>query len=146
MKVLLAFLLIWFGFSSAFAQNKTTDTIHRPAAVINEGTTAPPDSTHVYSLVEKMPNFNGDINKFLANNMQYPEDAVQKGIQGTVYLSFIIEKDGSVSTVRVAHGVATSLDKEAIRVISIMPKWTPGQQNGRPVRVQYNYPIHFKLR
>ena len=70
---------------------------------------------------------------------------MEEGIQGRVTVSFIVEKDGRVSNVRLLRSVQPSLDKEAIRVVKSMPKWTPGKQNGKPVRVRFNLPVMFKL-
>jgi TonB family protein len=102
----------------------------------------------VFMVVEEMPEFPGGVEalrKILANNIKYPESAKQKGIAGKVYASFVIEKDGSVSRVKVARGVDPSLDSEAIRVVSSLPKWKPGKQRGQNVAVQYTVPINFSL-
>jgi len=132
MKTLLAFCIMLLGFSNIYSQST------QPAA----------DTSKAYSVVQSKPVFQGDINQYLADNIVYPKDAQANNIQGTVYVSFIIEKDGSVSTVTVLRGVqgGRSLENEAVRVISGMPKWTPGQQNGHAVRVQYMIPIHFRLK
>lgn len=111
-------------------------------------TTQPGNSTSsdkVYTVVQQRPLFPGDINKWLADNIVYPADARKNNIEGTVYVSFIIEKDGSVSAAKVLRGANKSLDDESVRTISMMPKWTPGMQNGHTVRVQYMVPIHFTL-
>jgi TonB family protein len=102
----------------------------------------------VFTVVEVAPQFPGGVDaqqKFMIQNISYPAEAKSKGIQGTVYVNFIIEKDGSVSNAKVLRGVATSLDLEALRVINSMPRWTPGTQRGEPVRVSYNIPIKFSL-
>lgn len=70
---------------------------------------------------------------------------MENGISGKVYIQFVIEKDGSITDVKVARGVDSSLDKEAVRVVKSMPKWTPGKQRGKPVRVAYTLPINFQL-
>lgn len=106
----------------------------------------PGDDNKVLTIVQQQPKFQGDINKWLADNIKYPADAIQKNIEGTVFVSFVIEKDGSVSTVKILRGVNKLLDDEATRVVSIMPKWTPGEQDGKKVRVQYNIPIRFVLK
>ncbi len=98
--------------------------------------------------VSEMPKFpGGSIEEYLRNQINYPAEESQLGIQGIVYASFIIEKDGSVSTVTLKRGVSNGpgLNREAIRVLEAMPKWTPGKQDGHPVRIQYTIPIHFKL-
>jgi periplasmic protein TonB len=104
------------------------------------------DANKVFTIVQQKPAFPGDINKWLGEHINYPEQAKDANISGTVYMSFVVEKDGSVSGVSVLRGVNSYLNDEAKRVISVMPKWTPGQQNGHTVRVQYMVPIHFVLR
>ena len=102
----------------------------------------------VFVAVQKMPEFVGGMDalmNYLSTNIQYPAEAQQKGIHGTVIISFIVEKDGSLSDVQVVRGVDPSLDNEALKVIQKMPKWIPGQQNGRNVRVKYTLPVEFKL-
>ncbi|HTB32889.1 MAG TPA: energy transducer TonB [Bacteroidia bacterium] len=88
-----------------------------------------------------------NVTKYLAKNIIYPEDARKNNIEGTAYVSFIIEKDGAIDSVKLLKGVnkGESLNKEALRVVSTMPKWTPGRQNGHPVRIRYNLPIRFIL-
>jgi periplasmic protein TonB len=104
------------------------------------------DADKVFTIVQQMPKFPGDINKYLADHIEYPEQAKDANIQGTVFISFVVEKDGSVTAIKVLRGVNNYLDNEAKRVINGMPKWSPGEQNGHSVRVQYMVPIHFILR
>ena len=102
----------------------------------------------VFNVVDTMPTFPGGTNeamKFLSKNIQYPEEARMNGIQGRVFVEFIINKDGSVSDTKVSRSVDPSLDKEAIRVIELMPKWKPGEQKGEIVRVKYTMPVIFRL-
>jgi periplasmic protein TonB len=102
----------------------------------------------VFSAVEQAPEFKGGMEafyKYLQQSIRYPAKAVKKGIQGKVLVSFIVEKDGSLSNIRVVRGVAKDIDAEAFRVIKASPNWNPGIQNGRPVRVIYNTPISFTL-
>ncbi len=104
----------------------------------------------VFYVVEEMPGFNGgdantEFRKYVASNMKYPEIAAENGIQGKVFVQFVIEPDGRISNVRVIRGVDPSLDKEAMRVIESSPKWNPGKQRGKPVRVSYTFPITFML-
>ena len=102
----------------------------------------------VFTIVESMPGFVGGEttrNKFLADNIKYPEKALANIIQGTVFVSFIIEKDGSVTHVKVLRGIGGGCDEESVRVVKLMPKWKPGTQNGKPVRVLFNMPIYYKL-
>lgn len=102
----------------------------------------------LFSVVEVMPQYPGGqiaMLKYIMENIKYPKQAMKKGIQGRVVVSFIVEKDGRVSNVRLLRSVESSLDKEAVRVVKSMPKWSPGKQNGKPVRVRFNVPVMFKL-
>jgi protein TonB len=102
----------------------------------------------VFVVVEEMPEFPGGNNalrKFLGESVKYPVVAQENGIQGKVYVNFVVNKDGSVSGAKIARGVDPSLDAEALRVVNSMPKWKPGKQRGVPVRVSYTVPISFVL-
>ena len=100
----------------------------------------------IFQVVEDMPQFpGGSVQKWIAKNVKCPMIAQENNIQGKVFVQFVIEKDGSVSDVKVARSVDPSLDKEAIRVVKAMPKWKPGKQRGKPVRVSYTVPINFQL-
>ncbi|MFA5971494.1 MAG: energy transducer TonB [Lentimicrobiaceae bacterium] len=95
-----------------------------------------------------MPEFpGGDMkrNKFLAENIVYPNAALRKGFQGTVYISFVIDSDGKVADIKLLRGPGGGLNEEALRVVRMMPKWKPGTRKGKPVRVLFNMPIYFKL-
>lgn len=97
---------------------------------------------------EDMPEFPGGnqaMYKYLSENIKYPTMAMESGISGRVYVSFIVEKDGSISDVKVMRGIGGGCDKEAVRVVKNMPKWTPGKQKGKAVRVKFTLPINFKL-
>ena len=101
-----------------------------------------------FDVVEQMPEFPGGANalfEYLAKNIHYPKEAAEKKIQGRVILTFVVEKDGSISRVKVVKSVEASLDQEAIRVVKSMPKWTPGKQNGKNVAVKYTIPMTFRL-
>ena len=104
---------------------------------------------NVFEVVEKMPEFpNGGmpgLMKYLSDNIRYPEAAKVAGIQGRVTVQFVVDKDGSVTNVETLRGVDAELDKEAIRVISSMPKWIPGMQKGKAVKVRYTVPVMFRL-
>ncbi len=107
-----------------------------------------PDKNGVYQICEQMPEFPGGVEAlmdFVAKNVVYPQEAMDKEISGRVYVSFVIEKDGSVNEVKVMKGIGGGCDDEAVRVIKAMPKWKPGKQDGKPVRVSYMMPITFKL-
>lgn len=103
----------------------------------------------IFVIVEQMPTFQGEpadkFREFLAANLRYPVIAAENGIQGKVYVSFVIDTDGSVSRVKVKKGVDPSLDKEAIRVVETSPRWEPGIQKGQTVRVEFTFPIIFVL-
>ncbi|WP_336325119.1 M56 family metallopeptidase [Porphyromonas pogonae] len=107
-----------------------------------------PQDDKVYTVVEQLPSFPGGqaaLMKYLAKNIQYPADAQKKNIQGKVVVTFIVNKDGSLSDINIARGVDTSLDKEALRVIEGMPKWKPGKQKGEIVRCKFALPVVYKL-
>lgn len=106
------------------------------------------ETDQVFTLVQQMPKFNGDMQQYLADSLQYPENEKETGVMGTVYITFIVEKDGSLSGIKVLKGVpgGPGLDAEALRVIKGMPKWIPGKQHGNLVRVRMNVPIRFELR
>ena len=105
-------------------------------------------STKVYDEVDEMPSFPGGLNglmTFLAQNMVYPVTAQENGVQGRVTVSFVVETDGSITDVKVARSVDPFLDREAMRIVKAMPKWTPGKKDGKPVRVKYTVPVVFRL-
>ena len=99
----------------------------------------------VFTVVEEMPTFNGNLNQWLAENMKYPSEAVKNKEQGHVVVQFIISEEGEVMEPKIIRSVSPSLDKEALRVVSSMPKWNPGKANGKPVAVRYMLPVSFKL-
>ena len=106
------------------------------------------DGDEIYQTVEEMPKFPGgeaELFHYISKNIHYPQEAKEKGIQGRVFIGFIVEKDGSISNVRNLRGVDSELDAEAIRVVESMPRWKPGMHRGEPVRVSYQIPIVFKL-
>ncbi len=104
-------------------------------------------SDQVYTVVQKMPTFPGNLNEYLSQHIKYPKKEQKNNVTGTVYVNFVIEKDGSVSNVKILKGVpgGQGLDMEAFRVVSSLPKWAPGMQNGQAVRVSFNIPIRFTL-
>ena len=106
------------------------------------------EENKVFDVVEEQPSFPGGqsaLMQWLHDNIKYPVIAAENGIEGRVIVQFVVSKNGSISDVRVARGVDPSLDKEAVRVVSNMPKWTPGKQNGTTVNVRYTLPVTFKL-
>ena len=102
---------------------------------------------NVYDVVEQMPEFPGGMPamiEFLQTNLKYPSDAKKQNVGGRVLVMFVVEADGTISNVRVAKKVFPSLDAEAVRVVKTMPKWNPGKEKGKPVRVNFSLPIVFK--
>ncbi|OFY22819.1 MAG: hypothetical protein A2W98_09570 [Bacteroidetes bacterium GWF2_33_38] len=124
-------------------------TISKADAVIS----VPTENTNVgnqdpMTQVEKMPEFVGGMEaliQYISKNIKYPKSAAKAGVEGKVFVSFFVNEDGAISGVVVEKGVSPELDKEALRVISKMPKWTPGENQGKPVKVALTLPIQFKL-
>ena len=108
-----------------------------------------PEEEEIFQVVEHMPEFPGGMGalmKYLGKNINYPTIAQENGTQGRVIVQFVVNKDGSIVDPRVVRSVDPYLDKEALRVIKSMPKWKPGQQLGKKVRVKYTVPVTFRLR
>ena len=106
------------------------------------------EETKVFDVVEQMPSFPGGpsaLMQYLSSNIKYPVVAEENGVQGRVVCTFVVERDGSITDVRVVKSVDPSLDKEAMRVVKSMTKWIPGKQNGSAVRVKYTVPVTFRL-
>jgi protein TonB len=106
------------------------------------------EETKVFDVVEQMPSFKGGdaaLMEWLSKNIKYPVIAEENGIQGRVVATFVVERDGSITDVKIVKSVDPSLDKEAVRVLKSMPKWIPGKQNGQAVRVKYTVPVTFRL-
>ena len=102
----------------------------------------------IFKIVEEMPSFPGGeakLMEYVGKNVKYPQIARETGIQGRVFVNFVVEPDGSVSNVTVLRGIGGGCDEEAMRVVKNMPKWKPGKQRGKPVRVQYMLPVNFRL-
>ena len=113
-----------------------------------EATKTRNDSPVNLAMVEQKPEFPGgtsEMYKWLSNNINYPTEAAEDGVQGKVTVSMIIEKDGRITNVHVVRGRHPALDKEAVRAVKSMPRWNPGRNNGQPVRVTYDLPISFKM-
>lgn len=124
---------------------------HPISSNINRDTTScyfQKDTSGILYTAEKMPEFPGGIDslyKFIGNNIIYSNDAIRRNIEGTVIVNFFVEVDGSVKNPHILKGLDSLLDKEAVRVVGILPKWTAGEQDGKRVRVAYSIPIVFKL-
>ncbi|UKK57650.1 M56 family metallopeptidase [Prevotella communis] len=125
---------------------KTKKPVLLDVVVKTEAQTEPDDKP--FDVVEQMPEFPGGqeaLMQFLRQEVKYPKEAEEKGLQGRVVVRYIIEKDGSISEVEIVKSVNEYLDAEAIRVVKAMPKWKPGKQNGEPVRVKFTIPVTFRL-
>ena len=125
---------------------KTKKPVLLDVVVKTEAQTEPDDKP--FDVVEQMPEFPGGqeaLMQFLRQEIKYPKEAEEKGLQGRVVVRYIIEKDGSISEVEIAKSVNEYLDAEAVRVVNAMPKWKPGKQKGEPVRVKFTIPITFRL-
>jgi TonB family protein len=146
-----AFFAVLFLFTAGSVNNlsaQDTQQKMKPAEEQKAVTQEKPIDKEVFTVVETMPAYPGGekaLYKFMRENVKYPEEAKLKNIQGRVFVSFIVETDGSVSNVQVLRGIGGGCDEEGVRVVSSMPKWTPGKQRGKAVRVQYNLPIKFAL-
>ena len=106
------------------------------------------EEAEVFFIVENMPEFPGGelaMRKYLTEHTQYPEIAKENGLSGKVFVQFVINQKGEIENVKIARGVDPALDKEAIRVVQSLPKWKPGSQRGKPVRVSFTVPINFQL-
>ena len=135
-KNFILFFLMFFCVT-AFGQNTTEKS---------QNTIAPDE--RVFDVVEEQPSFpggQGELMQWLSANINYPVTAVQNGVQGRVIVQFVVSKTGEISDIKVTRGVDPSLDKEAVRVVSAMPKWTPGRQGGKAVNVRYTLPVTFRL-
>jgi protein TonB len=123
-------------------------TLITVAPVISTAPEEEEEEQQVFFIVEDMPEFPGGemaLRTYIASAIKYPVIAQENGIQGKVYVTFVVGKDGSVSNASIARGVDPSLDKEALRVVNTLPKWKPGKQRGKPVNVSYTVPINFVL-
>ena len=106
------------------------------------------EETKIFTVVEQMPMFpggDGALMGYLRDNIHYPTVAAENGVQGRVVVGFVVERDGSITDVKILRGVDPSLDREAMRVVKSMPRWNPGKQNGSAVRVKYQVPVSFRL-
>jgi len=133
------------GIVNAEVTDKTENIEITPVVVEQE---EEEDEQVIFQVVENDPEFPGGLEamyKFLAQNIKYPQLARENNITGKVYVTFVVEKDGSVSNARVLRDIGGGCGAEAIRVVKSMPKWTPGKQRGKAVRVQYNLPVNFNL-
>ncbi len=107
------------------------------------------EESDIYFVVEDMPDFQGGgqiaFRDYITENLNYPENAIKKNIEGRVFVQFVVTAEGNVDDVKIVRGIDPLLDQEALRVTMASPKWTPGRQNGKPVSVVFTYPITFKM-
>lgn len=140
----------WIPGSQRGKKVKVSYTLPINFALSSSGGLPKPDTfasdSSVFVVVEDMPKFpQGTAKDWIVKNIKYPAQAMKKGLQGKVYIQFIIEKDGSLSNIKIVRGIDPTLDNEAVRVIKSMPKWIPGKQRGLMVRVSYVLPVNFEL-
>ena len=136
------------GFANVIGNDESGEVLKAKEMIVNEPVKPKEEENKVFEVVEQMPSFPGGmaaLMAYLQKSIKYPPVAEENGIQGRVVCTFVVERDGSVTDVRVAKSVDPSLDKEAVRVVSAMPKWIPGKQNGQSVRVKYTLPVTFRL-
>lgn len=129
--------------TSAFAQDDVAIPVEQVPVRIDAQQEEP-----IYDIVEVMPEYPGGqraLMNYLTKNLKFPDEAREQGVQGTVFIVFIVEMDGRISGVRVLRGIGSSFEEEAMRVVRNMPMWQPGTHRGKAVRVRYNLPIRFTL-
>jgi len=148
MKKLIFILLLFLTGTIActYAQENPEEEAQEIIIMINDSSNSIDDE--VFVVVEQMPEFPGGqeaMYKYIADTISYPAQAKKLGIQGRVFVTFVVEKDGSINEARILCGIGGGCDEEALRVVKNMPNWKPGKQRGESVRVQYNLPIKFTL-
>ena len=146
--VVLAFMFVAFEWTQRDVKIDTSqavaDLVFVPVQVVEEE----PEEQTIFEVVENMPDFPGGqaaLMQYLAKNIKYPTIAQENGTQGRVIVQFVVNRDGSIVDAKVVRSVDPYLDKEALRVINTMPKWKPGMQRGKPVRVKFTVPVMFRL-
>jgi TonB family protein len=148
-KKLLAISFILLAINNMYAQSNTKDTMRdKPVYEPPAPSPNPPkidSATIIYTVPQVFAKFPGNEMKYLADSIRYPEEAKEKKVGGIVYVSFVVEKDGSISNIKIIRSPDASLNNEAVRVISTMPKWIPGKEKGKTVRVYYTLPVRFSL-
>ena len=135
---------LWWRLLATLSVLAILFTVNTTATAQNKKTS----NDKVFEKAEVMPEFPGGeqaMMDFVAKNVQYPKEAMEKEISGRVLVGFIVEKDGSISETEVVKGIGGGCDEEAVRVVKAMPKWKPGKQKGKPVRVHFMLPLTFKL-
>jgi protein TonB len=130
-------------------KDRNADVIIDSPIPMDTSKTVPYDPNRIFTSVEQIPEFPGGIAKFfeyVGKNLRYPDEARHKNIQGKVFVGFVVEKDGSLSDIKILRSASPDLDAEAVRLLKACPRWKPGIQNGRPVRVAYTMPIVFQIK
>lgn len=146
-------MLISLAVASLFMLNACTNESEQAETVEQKEVLSPrfyesADGEKIYTVAENSPEYEGGIQAmytFLGENIKYPKEASEAGIQGKVFVTFVVGADGAVRDVKLMRGLGYGTDEEAIRVVKAMPKWKPGSQGGENVAVKYNLPINFKL-
>lgn len=136
--LLIGALMIVFS-NATMAQTNSGDSAHKIES----------DSERIYDIVEQMPSFPGGnqaLYQYISSHIKYPAILAEAGTQGRVIVTFVVEPDGSLTNVKVSKSVDAALDKEALRLVSSMPRWIPGKQNGKAIRVKYSVPVSFRLK
>lgn len=149
-EVLIYLTLSGYSDKGSEATEQQTNSLEFAKKELSQNKNVEPTDTteQVFMVVEKMPIFGNkeeDFRTWVASTIQYPKEAAAKKIQGKVFVQFVVEKDGSITNAKILRSIDPLLDKEAIRVVQASPKWTPGMQGGKPVRVSYTFPITFTL-
>jgi periplasmic protein TonB len=143
-KTLFAFLIIATSYT-IYGQNQQGEKV-----IVEEIREEKPkeEDKRVFSFVQHKPEFPGGdkaLFKYIEDNINYPKEAKNKGIEGTVVVKFVVKKDGSLTKVEIARGIGGGCDEETVRLINAMPKWIPGKNNGKEVNVAYTLPVKFKM-
>ena len=147
MKKLLPFICLFFGTATIAQIEDRKDVKFDSLTTIEEGEITEEDE--IFEFIEEQAQFPGgdrELYKFLNSKVKYPQLALDSGIKGTVYVTFIVEKDGSITDIKVARGIGGGCDEEAVRVVRSMPRWKPGKQKGEFVRVKYTLPFQFNFK
>ena len=143
--LIISLFIAWLAFEhKSYDKREIDPSLLRQTEVVEEEVV----EAEVFTIVEEMPSYPGGDAKmyeYLGKNIKYPQIARESSIQGRVFVNFVVEPDGSVSNVKVLRGIGGGCDEEAMRVVKTMPKWKPGKQRGKAVRVSYTLPVVFKL-
>ncbi|WP_022823270.1 energy transducer TonB [Hymenobacter norwichensis] len=144
LRLRLLLLLVLLPAPGLFAQTLTSSEL----ADTGSASQPPPQVPRVYLAADEMPSFPGGalaFQKFLKAKIRYPEEALQRNLSGKVHVSFVVDEEGRILDAKVVRGLGCGLDEEALRLVRIMPWWTPGRVNGQPVRVAYTLPVGFRV-